>query len=389
MLLRNMRYTLRTRFFLVLLLIASFIVIDGVVFTASGTIASQMQFFSRRSLCRYTAYAYEPICANAVELPELSGTRFQTYLISTADERSGAVAVGVCSPTGWASKDGCDFYIGDESAYLSLPSQSGIAYVSSLFYDLYEHIDPWIQSVSIADRPFKVAGMADFYLSDEGQGLVYSASNQRGISASVPPIIDFYGNEAEYPDFVGTIMISGADFRALNLPVAYVEIAFESPPSRAEYDRLRSAFPEDAFYLDSYRAASGGFNLSYVDLAVCLIGVGLAIALVTGVARYLLDANHAVWRAMYLIGCTRGRLWRSMMFQMSAFCLTAAIATAPLSWVLIQKLAAIGVSISISPFQMLALALIGCAAELTALGLTCRRAVRAYTREEGAYVPEH
>ena len=78
-----------------------------------------------------------------------------------------------------------------------------------------------------------------------------------------------------------------------------------------------------------------------------------------------------------------------MMFQMCAFCLMAAAISAPLSWILIQKLAVVGISIQISLLQMLFLALLGCAAEMLAIGRTCWRSVRAYAREEGSYVQEH
>ena len=389
MLFRNMRYTLRTRLFLVILLIASLVVIDGVVFTASGTIASQMQFFSKHSICRYIAYPYEFTCSKDVNVPVLDGVTFQTYLISTADERSGVVAVGVCSETLWASDDVCDFYTGDESTYLKLPSKTGVAYMNSLFYNLYENIEPWIESVSVMDRSFQVVGMADFYLSDEGLGLVYSVSNNHEISVNAPVLMDSFGNEVEYPDFVGTILISGKDFCAMNLPVAYVEIAFQNPPSREAYASLREAFPEDRFYLDDYKTASGYFNLSYVDLLTCLTAVALAVALAMGIVRYMLDASRQVWRCLYLIGCTRKRLWIDMMFQMCAFCLMAAAISAPLSWILIQKLAVVGISIQISLLQMLFLALLGCAAEMLAIGRTCWRSVRAYAREEGSYVQEH
>lgn len=389
MLQRNAANLIKSRPFLIGLLIATLSIIFCVIYTAFGTITSLYQFMTDYGNVRYLVVPNKQMRANELALSDcdVDGIREQVFAVSSASREESAVIVGVFGKDCWIPKNDVELFWEQQETIENLIFLRHKAYLSSEFYNLYEYIEPWVDTIVIENTIFDVVGMAEFYFGERGVSHVLSATEIHGFDATLPPLISTgSGERIEYPEGFGTILISGNDFMELNLPLSFISIVFEEPPSYEQYHQMRGCFDENHFDIDPYRTGATGITLAHINGLICGVAVLLSVMLTCGLIKIILDANQDVWRGLYLIGCTKVRLLTGTVSLLAMLYTAAAIISAIPCYFILKHLTTLKISIGISIGALALLVVLSVLFVILATLPTCILAVRRYTREEDAYV---
>ncbi len=386
---QNLYYTFKSRPFFAMLMVLTASVIFTVAVTAYGEISSLEQFLAAPQSVRYSVVPRETVLSGELDCGmRIPGVRAAIFSISTANVETSTVLVGVLGEDGWLPRDDIDCFVGDKAALHQLPAQTETAWLSAEYYNLYDNIDPWIEEAGIDERRYAVAGMANYYFNESSWAQLLAATEVSPLllDLEIPPARNAYGGEVQYPLGVGTVLISGKRFSQLNIPLSSLSIVFENPISEEQYRMMKGFFDPARFEVEAYHAGGAGFSVAAISGAACALAVVLAMLMMCGLVRYLLDSQESAWRALYLIGCTKRRLLAHMMGIVLILYAGAALAAFFPSYYWLRALAEMGISMEMPPVRMAIAAV--CAVLLAAVAAlpACASAVKRFSREEGAYV---
>lgn len=292
---KNFYFFIRSKPFLTALLVLTIGVIFSVVFTAYGTIRSLSLFYANPQNVRYCVIPRQVVLSGDIDCDfNIDGVREQIFTISTANSKSSTALVGVWGRDQWIPENDIDLIIGDDDNLNDLSAKSKVAWLCADYYNPHEHIDPWIEEITINNSDYAVAGMANYYFSEETWNQFVTVSEAFPLQADIgiPPSVDAFGNVFLFPDMAGTVLISGADLSAMDTPISFISVVFEKPPTKAQYDEMKSHFDSAIFDVDEYRSGSPAFDLAHVNGAVCGVAVLLALSLVCGLVRFFWTPNR-------------------------------------------------------------------------------------------------
>ena len=391
---RNILHMLRFAPGVSFLLLLSMATIICVIISASGMIISLNHFFADYRNVRYIVDIEENTMSKGLlSLCDTDGDE-RIFAISTADQDSCSVIVGIGGGDGWMPPNDVELLSPNNEEFLNISSLRKKAYIDSHFYNLYENIDPWIDEVTISGKVFAANGMGNYYFSGNEYDSVISRSENNAVETSL-----FHGDLAlydpangekyVYPNRLGTIMISLSDFVELNIPTAYLSFVFQTPPSFEQYQMVKDKLGQIDGQIEAYRTGSRDFNLSHINAVIYLTALSVALLLVRFLIKFLLDACQAIWRGLFIIGCQPNKILIIIMVQFLCIYSAAAVLAFLPCRLLINWLAGMNVSISIS-LGMQVFLTIGCIILLLIASLpVILSALRNYTREDGGYVPSY
>lgn len=365
------------------------IVIYMVTYTAYGVLSSFMDFYNKPRNSRYVIYPKTSISSGEIPLPnDLTDATEKMFIVSSANIEKSTVLVGVHSHDAWIPTNDVDVFVSTDMPIETLSQAEKAVWLSTGYYQLYQNIDPWIETINICGEDYSVAGMADYYFSEETYERMLDTTAKASLLADMelPQPKDEYNNPYDFPNIVATVMLSGSDFSALNVPVAFVEVVFSQSPSYAQYSQMKQIFDPELFEVGEYVATSSGLNFATLSVCVCVAALLFAILLINSLVRFILDSQAVVWRTLYLIGATKCLLVCHMVGMLAiVYLLAAGIAAIP-SFLILRYMAEIQVSIPIDWSLGICMSCIAVTSTLLASLPVCLSSACRYSREEGVYV---
>lgn len=368
-------------------LMASLAVVLCVILTAIGSLVRIDMFYNNSGNSTYAVLFPKGMRTSSLSsLVEDESIKANIILISPADVHTGGVAVGISQTRTHTPDNYIDVYIGGTEALKGISNMRGQALLSRYYCDLYNTISPPMETVFIEDMPFEPLGMADYYF-DFNEWDWIDASQAGDIEIGIPPMTWSVSGEAlHYPDSMASVLISAHDFTRMNLPLAACKVVFYNPPSFQEHQVLTTRFQEIDMQMEEWQTGSQFINLSHINGGLCMLAVLSALTLMCGMVRYLLDACAEDMRAMFIIGCSRGWVFRAALGEfMLLYILALGLSVYPCRQVL-NWMRTINATILISLPEQLILSLMGYALVLLISAPTIWRTVCQYTREDGQYV---
>jgi hypothetical protein len=194
------------------------------------------------------------------------------------------------------------------------------------------------------------------------------------------------GEKFEYPDAIGTILISANDYMDLDLPVAYLSVIYRQPPTYEQYQLMSDVVTKFNGHMEPYRTGANNINMGNILTLVYIIAICAALALIRYLIAFLLSACEVVWRNLFIIGCRPIKIFGYIVAQFTLIYTFAVIIAFYPCRAIIDWLTELGISVEIAMNTQVLLSM-GCILLLLIASLpTIISALRKYTREDGQYI---